>query len=407
MLEFDKYAFIDESGNDSLEVHKEGVSGFYVLVGLVARPPESTLMHQHFCKVKADRFPQASEMKSELIGNKDNRRRTVLHDLVHPDYDLYAIVVDKARLTSEGLRHPKTFTKFLLERLVDTILARAEHPCIQCDEIKDKDFMEGAKKYLARLHPRTLFRQWNFAFQNSIENVCIQAADVIAGSIARCWERTSPSPESDEFMQILGQHLRSGHFDLFPAMTTASVCQISAAEGMGYADSVEREAIDRAQSFLDRCGSAEDRDLQAAAEFAKALLEFNLLQGREVWISTEQLRDCYLRRFAEDLSEHKIRTIIGALRDAGLLVASRSKGGYKLPTCEADLYQFVNRYNSQIDPMVARVRKARDIVKSVTDPTLDILQKDEFHNLRMAIDSTPDWDLHRILPQSEEEDPAD
>ncbi len=50
------------------------------------------------------------------------------------------------------------------------------------------------------------------------------------------------------------------------------------------------------------------------------------------------------------------------------------------------LLKFVNHTNSMIQPMLARVKKARQRVLSATNGELDILDKEAFESLRKMID---------------------
>jgi hypothetical protein len=111
----------------------------------------------------------------------------------------------------------------------------------------------------------------------------------------------------------------------------------------------------------------------------------------------------------EPLSEQSFRSVIGKLRDAGLLIASKTTGGYKLPTSMADMIEFVNRQNSQLTPMIHRVQVARQTVRRATDNAVDILAAPEFQNLRAAVMAASGWssaDEQVAVPQASIEPPA-
>ena len=149
---------------------------------------------------------------------------------------------------------------------------------------------------------------------------------------------------------------------------------------------IEGRAIDDAWSFIDRfCASDErDRVLQVAC------LHLLLQQGSrnsDWWVQTDTLRSHLEKAFGEEIGEHKLRHLIGGLRDAGVLVASKIAGGYKLATCERDIVCFLERQNSQLGPMINRVQKAREIVKRATDAQLDILSYKEYRQLKAAVNA--------------------
>jgi hypothetical protein len=86
------------------------------------------------------------------------------------------------------------------------------------------------------------------------------------------------------------------------------------------------------------------------------------------------------------MSIHYFRSrVIAKLRDQGLLISS-SPAGYKLPSSEKDLYEFINQSNTTITPMINRIAKCRDRIKIVTKNQLDILDKSEYSILKRIVD---------------------
>ena len=77
--------------------------------------------------------------------------------------------------------------------------------------------------------------------------------------------------------------------------------------------------------------------------------------------------------------------VITPLRDAGVLIASSSKG-YKLPANESDLYDFVNHSNAIIEPMLSRIKKFKDQIRLATDGKLDILDRSEYKIIRKVLE---------------------
>jgi len=91
-------------------------------------------------------------------------------------------------------------------------------------------------------------------------------------------------------------------------------------------------------------------------------------------------------RRGKNVSLHYFQTkVIAPLRDAGVLVASSSRG-YKLPASKQDLYDFVSHSNTIIEPMLSRVKKFRDQIVRATDGKLDILAADEYKLIRKVVD---------------------
>ena len=77
--------------------------------------------------------------------------------------------------------------------------------------------------------------------------------------------------------------------------------------------------------------------------------------------------------------------IIAKLRDEGVIIAS-SSNGYKIPSKESELFDFVNHGTTIIYPMIARLRKCRDLIKLGTTNGLDLFEHIENEDLRNVLE---------------------
>ncbi|HBA04665.1 MAG TPA: hypothetical protein DCW51_12410 [Clostridium sp.] len=68
------------------------------------------------------------------------------------------------------------------------------------------------------------------------------------------------------------------------------------------------------------------------------------------------------------------------MRDNDVIISSSSKG-YKLPAKKEELYDFINHGTTIIIPMLARLKKCRDIVKLETMGELDLFDNSEYNEL--------------------------
>lgn len=72
--------------------------------------------------------------------------------------------------------------------------------------------------------------------------------------------------------------------------------------------------------------------------------------------------------------------IIAKLRDSGVIISS-SPDGYKIPSSEKELNDFINRGITIILPMLSRLKKCNDIIKLGTSGNVDLFQKTEYQIL--------------------------
>jgi hypothetical protein len=380
-----KYVYIDESGDECLDLLQSSISSFYVVCALVVDPANHEAAIHRFTEVR-DRYFKNREMKSSGVTN-NNQRQRVLQDLLGIPFSLHVLVGNKSLLTSSGLRYPKSFIKFLQGSLYKEIVKDYSTVCIRSDKIKNPSFMREMRAYLERhFLYGGLFESHTFDFVDSNSDVCIQAADFIGGSIRLCFERNPQTAMTDPLMEMLRWHITQ--FIPFPKSYGRYIAKNPGASE--HDPEIEARAVLEAEEFLRKHdhGENNDRDLQVAA--VRMLLS-TLNWRDDCWVATAALMERLSVIAPEPLSEQSFRSIIGKLRDEGVLIASRTAGGYKLPTSMAEITEFVNRQNSQLAPMIDRVRTARDTVLRATDNCVDILAAPEYQNLRAAVLASPHW----------------
>ena len=104
------------------------------------------------------------------------------------------------------------------------------------------------------------------------------------------------------------------------------------------------------------------------------------------YIPTKELINQLTYASDEKMSTSTFRLkVICKLRDAGVIIASSQKG-YKIPTKEAELYDFIDHGVQVVLPMLERLKKCRNIVKLSTKGHLDLLQHDEYRDIKRFFD---------------------
>ena len=387
----DKWAFIDESGNDGLNLDKDSVSSHYVITGLLIDDYHYEEAKSHFEEVLARNFQGNAEMKSAKV--KDERkRRKIIEELVTTDFTLYILVIDKAKLTSTGFRFPKSFVKYLHNILYKNIMHDFHNVHLISDRIKRKSFMEEFIQYLGNQYQATLWDIWDFDFIDSKTNPCVQAADFIGGTVARGYEKKAGPEQHEEYMKIIESRL--GYFWLFPDTYKSYKYEGKEATSDSEDIIIENKAYSEAYRFLKENEDSKNPKVKEQVRCLQTIISYSYLWSSDGWIQTYELKERLSKELGETIKDQKLRGIIGGLRDAGVLIASRHAGGYKLPTSKTDIYEFVNTQNSIIGPMIYRVRTAREIVQRATD--LDILDKPPYTNLKSAIEATPKWRIENL-----------
>ncbi len=77
--------------------------------------------------------------------------------------------------------------------------------------------------------------------------------------------------------------------------------------------------------------------------------------------------------------------IIAKLRDNEVIISS-SSSGYKIPSTEKELYDFVNHGKSIIMPLLHRLKICNDVIRMGTEGQIRLFERAEYQQLAKIID---------------------
>lgn len=379
-----KQVFIDESGDEGLG---DGSSDYYVVLALIVEEEKYSDLLRHFKGVKGRHFKNI-EMKSSVVQNDVVKRKQVISDITGKDFELSILVVDKRKLNSPGFHYSPSFIKYLHLQLYQNIISDSYSVHINADNIKSKAFMEEFKTYINKR--KTLFSKWKFSFLDSRNNECIQATDFLCGTIRRCVEKD----ETSENRNIFLSHIKNrSHIEFFPYNENDYLYETTGTERSTYDIKIERKAIEIAYRYIEGNINSPKVEIQEQIHTLQFLLSDYHLSNGENWVPTWKLKEKHHEAFSAKISDQKIRSVIGKLRDKEVLIVSRRSGGYKIPTKESELYEYLSTQNMTVTPMVARIKKAHDLVRRATDENVNILEKPEFSNLKRIVEAVTQIDF--------------
>lgn len=145
---------------------------------------------------------------------------------------------------------------------------------------------------------------------------------------------------------------------------------------------------DYMQSFCEYVST--DPEVEAQVIVLQYLLFRFMNNDTRGYIYTYELKDQLANTELRNMKDQAFRMrIIGKLRDKGVIIASSQKG-YKIPSKQAELYDFINHDAKIVIPMLARLKKCRDLVKLGTVNELDLLDHPEYRQLQAFFDSLPE-----------------
>ncbi len=376
-------AFLDEFGNAGLDFTKPGTSTHFIVAALTL-PKDKRDEAETRIEAVRKQFFQTGPIKSSIIGTDHKRRKQVLTALLAAPFQVFALVVDKRELTGEGLRYKGSFYKFLHGQADSELFRLFPNLELMASQRGNAEFMEGFVKYVKQHHIPNLFNQASFGFVNADDSILIQAAHFVADTLARCYDETVMADEASrrEFTKLMAPKLVKLKY--WPERFAPATVDARFDESQ-YNPMLADLGLRLAGDFIGR--NANSRVPVVTDQVA--CLNYLAFHFRHVdptrYVSSRELIYNLAERRNNVPSLHYFQThVIAPLRDAGVLIASSSKG-YKLPASEGDLLDFVNHSNSIIQPLLARINKCRDQVRMATGGAIDILDQPEYDRLRERV----------------------
>ncbi|QNF31287.1 DUF3800 domain-containing protein (plasmid) [Adhaeribacter swui] len=345
------HIFVDEFGNTSLNLEKTGTFSHFVLTAVLIEEAQI----EQARKLRADisrRYFQGHPIKSSRIANDENgfqKRLDVLKELRQLDFLVLSLVINKSKVTGEGLDQNTIFYKYFNRIFLQQFPKNFTSFSIHADQLGWPEFRRSLQHYIqTKVIQRDLFtpdRTYQLVEDDQAETL-VQLADFIAGCLGKIY-CTSHSHEKASFLFDL-LHDRS-FVDFYPFEKTDFFLSIPEH------DHEKNELIAKIAAASAREALAQHHRL---SEEAQAVLQYLYLMFRT---APERLVEKYeiidkLKRVFPNFSEQQLRVCIQHLRDDGVLIVSiQGKSGYKIPDRVEDIAGFYNRYLNSIVPMINRL----------------------------------------------------
>lgn len=378
-------AHIDEFGTNSIEIEKVGVSTHFLLCATLIKEKDLNKGNKTIDDIRNTHF-QGSEIKSSNVKQKNHGRRlAILNELNKIDFTIYLIVVDKSEISSEGLTIKQSFYKYFNKLLVTDINRLNKKITFIADQIGTSEFQDSFKKYIENeVTQYDLFDESKlFEFSDSKQNNLVQLTDFIVGTLAKCFDKKHYTEESIDYLNLLKEKL---NIRFWPNKSTNYLKQEN--ESKDFDPVIAELSLTLANDYIIRNEGKNDVETKAQIYLLKYLMLIQKISPH-YFIQTYELMDKLKLEVGIDISTRLFRkNIIGNLRDNNIIIASSNSGGYKLPVNKSDLIEFVNRYNSILQPMLSRMKKCRDSILLGSMNNIDILEYPEYDSLKEIIKMT-------------------
>lgn len=380
--------FIDESGNEDLDVSKEGATAYFVSLAIIVPESKCQDLRSHITNVEKTSCGEKG-LKSSDIGSNWVRRLKLIQDLTDFAFEYVSVVIDKGEIAQQsGLQYKRSFRKYLLRMLYERIRASGRDFRILIDQHGGGDFQQEFNKYMGVHFPNNLFQEFSTGFEDDANEPALRLADFLAGT----WRLILENPSVQQASQIRAL-LRKQEIDVYLWPPRSALLPIGAS-AVSKDSMIRDHSIRVASEYITSVGhESSDLDRYRATFLRNIVYEtFENLQSDAV-ISTRLLEARMQRAgFGKKSIQWLQRNVVGYLRDYGVLLAG-TRDGVRLVSNSRDLDAYVHHVCLIVLPMLRRLRVARATVKNITSNEIDILDADRSGNLRSALESYEDSTL--------------
>ncbi len=362
-------AFVDEYGNSGLDLTKDHVSHAFIISAVVINDDDETFCTDVLDAIAINHF-SGSEIKSSNVGTDDKRRLQILSEFTQLKMSVYTVVVDKARLISDGFKYKQSFYKFLNGKLHSELYKTIPNLKVYHDNLGSDEYMESFQEYIHSKNDLDLFNETQFEFVKSTNSRLIQLADFLAGSYARIYDSSKQTQNTQKY-HIQLNRLR-GIVEEWP--WKKYVPKEASASTVDEDQKIESIALHSITEYINRNESnTVTPDDKAKMLFLKYVYYYYKNISRNQFIYTRDLR-LHLSYSGIKTSDFYIRSkIVAPLRDQGVLISSSAKG-YKIPAGKVDIVSYFNHSSSIIKPMIARLKTVRDVIYKATGGTINVYE---------------------------------
>ncbi len=370
-------AFADEFGNNSFDFTSQGTH--FIVASVLINESELTDVNKKLESIRT-KFFQTGEIKSNKVADNPKRRILILKALQDVNFSIYGVVIDKQKLFGEGFKYKKSFYKFLNGLLYKELYRTFPQLELTVDEHGGNDFMQSFKKYVENNHIRNLFSGSDFNIQRSHNELGVQLADFIAGTLGYIFDLNKKDSNSSEFEKLISPKLIS--LNHFPKTYESS--QFTEDDTFSEYDStIATVSLNRIFDYIDKTvGNSQGK--RDSLNFMKLLTLFHQSNHHKKYTTAEEfIRHLNVNR-EKKINKEEFTSIIASLRDKGILIAS-SRAGYKVPTTILELKRYIKHGNSIILPLLRRIEECRKAVLLATNNAYDIMSEPEFVKLKSLL----------------------
>lgn len=375
-----RLAYIDETGSFGFDFSTEGASKYYILTAIVVEIDKLKKLHTDFEEIKKTNGLAKTELKSSKV--PEGRRERIMLQLMPLEFNIVLFIADKQKFYKDSplTKYKPVFIKNMDNRIYAMLYGAYPKLRIMMDKVGWSEFQDSFKKYVEDRRGQTnLFNQYDFEFVDSKDEILIQMADFIGGSIMKqiCGK------SSKNYLEMLKGKITA--IQRFPSEYAPYWGNVNP-EDYKYDKAIYALAVKKARDYIE----ANKNDESDVKKVQVAVLRYLLFYVSCV-NSTQYVYSDELIRNAQNFVDRKVtrdflfRQVIAPLRDSGVILAS-CVHGYKIPISVEDINTYLNQTTSIVGPMMQRMGKCRQLIKEGTSNDVDVFNDPAFLKYKRYFD---------------------
>lgn len=375
-----RLAYIDETGSFGFDFSTEGASKYYIPTAIVVEIDKLKKLHTDFEEIKKTNGLAKTELKSSKV--PEGRRERIMLQLMPLEFNIVLFIADKQKFYKDSplTKYKPVFIKNMDNRIYAMLYGAYPKLGIMMDKVGWSEFQDSFKKYVEDRRGQTnLFNQYDFEFVDSKDEILIQMADFIGGSIMK--QICGKSPKN--YLEMLKGKITA--IQRFPSEYAPYWGNVNP-EDYKYDKAIYALAVKKARDYIE----ANKSDESDVKKVQVAVLRYLLFYVSCV-NSTQYVYSDELIRNAQNFVDRKVtrdflfRQVIAPLRDSGVILAS-CVHGYKIPISVEDINTYLNQTTSIVGPMMQRMGKCRQLIKEGTSNDVDVFNDPAFLRYKRYFD---------------------
>lgn len=355
---YSHYAFISESGNYGFDFDGEIDTKHFIVTAVLIADRNIESVQQKLADIQIDQVSMETSLKD---------REKITNQLLALEFQIYCIVIDKKKLYYDGGHGSLKYSFEFMNEIIYQDLFNTHLDIQMYADDEETPFIKSFDDYINDRHQPDLFNRSVFLYENKAENQFIQLTDYISNLIFETYEyeQSILNKLSSKIIRLEKYPTLDFNLNLDNRLDDVIATQAI----LAVQNCIKYHQKSEIQVNLDRMNFLKYLLTQLSIKPNKYIYSQEIIENMKAF-STETISRDYL-----------MSDIIGPLRDAGVLIASTSKG-YKIPTSTTDLTDYVEFGSSMALPILRRIEKGRERVLEITDNEFDIIEGEKFEELR-------------------------